>query len=173
MGMRSLADRKIEEGITFAGIAVVLLFVAVSARADLPQVDIKLGEASVLTSANELIASTGIVERRWKWTGFGLATQSLTNLQTGKQWIGRPERLTDWVYNDITKARQGVVLNMKAEIVPAGFSCAEHINLQTQVFYPSAQATVRHELDIYPSAPALRTNLQALNAQSSHDQKFL
>lgn len=157
--MRSLANGKNERNIFVCSVFALVLLAVVSARAELPLVDIKLGDASVQTSGDELIASTGLVERRWKWTGFGLATQTLTNLQTGKQWIGRPERLTDWVYNDITEARQGVVLNMKAEVVPAGFTCAEHINLQTQVFYPSAQATVLHQLDIYPDAPGLRSSL--------------
>jgi hypothetical protein len=52
----------------------------------LPVLNQAFQTATVKTNKNQLIVSTGKVQRTWRWTGKGLATISVKNLETGKEW---------------------------------------------------------------------------------------
>jgi hypothetical protein len=55
-------------------------------QAQLPVLNQSFQTASVKTNKNLLTVSTGKMQRTWQWTGKGLATISVKNLETGKEW---------------------------------------------------------------------------------------
>src|ERR1035438_9374430 len=57
---------------------------AAPADAPLPALDAAFGEARARSEGKFLVVTTGRLERRWFWTGKGLATVSLRDLSTDR-----------------------------------------------------------------------------------------
>lgn len=63
----------------------------------LSELSFKLGDASVTTDGEFLVVSTGLIERRWLWTGKGLVTFGLRDVSRGREWADvNPDCVSDW-----------------------------------------------------------------------------
>lgn len=56
-----------------------------------------LGKATLSVLNDTIIASTGKIERKWKWYDSGLLTTSIKDLTMNKEWAGANTRINcDW-----------------------------------------------------------------------------
>ena len=123
------------------------------------KVDIKLKKAFVAIEGDELVANTGLVERRWKWGANGLVTTSLKHLEAKKEWAGKTDSMDcDWSYTGYMAPGTAVLKSIKARLSSDEGFTSQHIELTTEVFYD--QVAVQHIVWIYPSASGFRTQLK-------------
>lgn len=122
----------------------------------------KYKSSSVNVSGDTLIASTGVVERKWVLSDVGLQTVSLKDLSSGKEW-GKSNRgvVCDW---DLPGA---IGKDSKATLVAfdvkegddEGFT-GRHLEVVTHFRYDSARIELQHVVWLYPGATGLRTQLR-------------
>ncbi len=148
---------------------VVVIVVALSvswghaATATIPfQVDLTLDRASVRTDKDLLIASTGRVERRWRWTGHGLVTVSLRDLDSSREWATAPAITCDWSLPGLIGEQTEAKLTSLTcrEDDDEGFT-SRHLAVMAEITYPDAKLVVRYIVWVYPDAPGLRCQLRA------------
>jgi len=121
----------------------------------LPELSAKFEQASARSVDDQLTISTGKVERTLRWTGTALATTSFQDLDTGEQWVKRPDaHKGDWDLGDLGR---GKLISMKAfENDDEGFT-SKHLAVETEIHYPRLH--VKHVMWAYPGAPGIRTQL--------------
>ncbi|ARN57364.1 hypothetical protein [Sedimentisphaera salicampi] len=139
--------------------AFAFLFIPAFCFAFIPQIDKSLGKARIYSEDEQLIASTGKVQRVWQWTDYGFGTVSLKNLSTGKEWIEEPENNCDWAYFGITEDKKGVIRKLDAEVQQATPFSKEHLRLRAVIYYPSERTSVLYEVCVYPGAEGIKTQL--------------
>jgi hypothetical protein len=132
-----------------------------------------LGSASVRSFGNELAVSTGVVERKWRWTGKGLVTVSLRDLRSGKEWAAQPGLASDWdLPNALEDPPEGTLVGSTARVGDdEGFS-GKHLEVVTTVRYEKSRLEVQHVVWAFPDAPGLRTQLR-VKALPGFDTKGL
>jgi len=122
-----------------------------------------LGPARVSFEGGRLIVTTGRVTRQWRWTGAGLATVSLVDVESGRQWVtGEPACRCDWSLAgriDGDSAAELISLTA-AESDDEGFTSG-HLEVIAAIEYPRAKVAVQVVIWAYPDAPGLRTQLRA------------
>ena len=138
----------------------IAILIDISAAAQLPKVKANIGKASAKTSGNNLIVSTGKVDRIWRWTGKGLVTTALNNEETGKSWCDlKPALSSDWVFYGFLEGVKGKITNLEArESDDEGFT-SKHLEVSVEVEYPTVGAAVQYRIWAYPDAPGIRTQV--------------
>lgn len=131
--------------------------------AALPPLDVSLDTASVRSAGEELTISTGVVEPTWRWTGAGLATISLKDLRTGKEWVHQDPVGSDWLaagwVGDSEGDSEGDLVSLTAERSDDERFTTEHLRVRAEVRYSATGAVVRFEVWAYPGSEGLRTQL--------------
>lgn len=121
-----------------------------------------MGKATLSVLNDTIIASTGKIERKWKWYDSGLLTTSIKDLTMNKEWARANTGINcDW---DLPGAIQP---DSKATFVSFdvresdddGF-ISKHLEIITQVRYDSARLEVQHVVWLFPNAPGIRVQLR-------------
>ena len=151
----------------------------------LPAISCESGKAHAYTNGDSLIVNTGEVERKWVWTGSGLVTQYVKNMDGGQLYSNAQKNIRcDWNLQDtgIEKDKRGGEQSLtgcdwnwlKADASPAsaklvsltarvgnddGFT-NKYVEVVTQLRYESLNLEVQHVIWVYPDAPGVRTQLR-------------
>lgn len=139
----------------------------------LPSIDCSLAEARVFSENNDLIVTTGCVQRVWQLTASGLCTRSLLDLQTLLQWRWDREDC-DWQLPDGTTAGRAELGSLTAEISDDQGFTDEHLKVSVEFAYPDSGMILRFDIWVYPRASGIRTQLSAkrisqANASEMHN----
>lgn len=143
--------------------AAIFLFSILPATAAMlpPDVRMELRGATVEFKDGDLFVSTGVLERKWRWTGNGLATMGLRDIARKREWVS-PQLAEgcDWTYPGFLDPREkGRLVSVTARIADDEGFTAEHLEVVTEVAY--TRLTLRHVVWVYPGAPGLRVQLFA------------
>jgi hypothetical protein len=132
-----------------------------------------LGTARASCTSNEFTVSTGVIERKWRWTGRGLVTVSLRDLRSGTERAVQPGRACDWdLPGALSDSVEGVLIGSTVrESDDEGFS-GRHLEVVNTIRYEKAHLDVQHVVWAYPDAPGLRTQLR-VKALPGFDPKGL
>lgn len=145
---------------------LITITLLTSAYGDVFQpLETSLESASVKASGDELIVSSGMVERRWKWTGSGLLTVGLRDLRSGNEWVDLPEHENaDWAFDQLTEGDAELVSLTAAASNDEGFT-SSHLEVLANSDSGRGLANMQRrarllggELDIH-SEPGKRTLL--------------
>lgn len=121
-----------------------------------------LKSARVLLRQNEIICSTGKMERVWKWTGSGWLTTSLKDMLRKREYAAANERTRcDWslpgAISDTSTARLiGVAVTREED---EGFS-SRFLQVVSTIQYPASGILLQQVVWVYPDAPGIRTQLR-------------
>lgn len=128
-----------------------------------PGINAKLDRAFARTEGNDLVVSTGRIERRWAWTGHGFVTTGMKDLQSGKEWVNvRPAHGSDWNYPGLLPedARAELLSLSARENDDEGFT-SRHLEVVAEIHYPERGLTLKQTIWVYPGASGLRQQLWA------------
>lgn len=126
------------------------------------EVEKRLGPARAVFDGHTLCVATGVVERKWRWTGNGFLTCSLRNSQSSREWC-RPQTTDrcDWLLPPSPQepgAARLVDVRL-SESDDQGFTSA-HLACWAEVEYPQERLVVLFIAWAYPNAPGIRTQLR-------------
>jgi len=130
---------------------------------NIDSLSLKFDSACVKTKNNLLIVNTGLIERRWKWTGKGFVTVSLRKLDSGHQWANtNTEHLCDWslpgIIDNSSNAKLTKLTAVKSD--DNGFT-SEHIEVVAEIKYPKSKLVLQYIIWVYPDSPGIRTQIRA------------
>lgn len=143
-------------------IQAIALMIVVSVGAGfgaVPEISGSLGPARVHSSGNRITASTGTVERSWLWTGHGLATVSVVDQRTGREWVNGDPAGCDWEEGEGSELPAAELVSLTAERSDDDGFTSEHLRVRADVRYPASGRVVRHETWVYPGSEGMRTQL--------------
>jgi hypothetical protein len=127
----------------------------------LPKLERSVDSATVKADGNLLTVSTGAVKRQWRWTGKGLVTTGLVDLESGRDWAStQPAVASDWSYAgliDDTTVANLVSLNAR-ESTDEGFT-SKHLEVAAEIDYLATGVSIRYLIWAYPGAPGIRTQI--------------
>ena len=119
------------------------------------------GSAKVVCKGKEMTVTTGMLERRWRWTGKGLVTVGLRDLASGREFAVSESRACDWdmpgVLNDSSKA---ILIGSSAAIRDDDGFTNKHLEVITTLRYEKANLEIQHVVWAFPGAPGVRTQLR-------------
>jgi len=125
---------------------------------ELPDLKLKLENATVKTRNNQLVVSTGRVERIFDITKAGLVTSSYIYLQSGENFVGRNSALlSDWKYPSLSE--RAYLEDISAKVSDDNGFTSQHIEVTANFIYPFDKLNIRYVIWIYPDAPGIRTQL--------------
>ncbi len=128
-------------------------FIKFSSAQELPKLKQSYRQSTAYTQGNQLVVSTGLVERRWTWTGKGLAT-SLVKSAKGELVAAATNLAADW---NIGELGEGRIVAIKAfQNSDEGFT-SEHLAVEVEVKY--AALFVKYVIWVYPNTTGFRTQL--------------
>ena len=145
--------------LALAFMPVIALVGAEPAAESLPKLSEAISGASAHTEGDRLIVSTGGIERRWQWTGHGLATVGLKDLVRGVEWAD-PALVQgcDWTYPGIigpnTPAR---LISLKARASDDEGFTSQHLEVTAEIGYPNL--ILRYVIWAYPGANGIRSQI--------------
>ncbi|SMO69589.1 alpha-amylase family protein [Solitalea koreensis] len=121
-----------------------------------------LKNAKVILSQNKIIASTGKIERVWKWTGNGLQTISLKDLLYNKEYAKiSPKLRSDWsLPGAISDSSSAELMNVEVTQNNDEGLSNMHLQIISTIKYPGAKLLVQHIVWVYPDAVGVRTQLR-------------
>lgn len=123
-------------------------------------IDLKLREAHAYTRNDELIVTTGRVERVWKLTKHGLATQSFRDVSMGQGWCGAYGGC-DWQMPEGEDTGPATLVSLEADVSDDEGFTREHVRVAATFRYAEQGLEVRMEIWAYPMASGFRTQLSA------------
>lgn len=132
----------------------------------LPQgLTVELAGAYARVEDGVLVIGTDVVERRWRWTGEGLATVSIKNTISGREWVAESARhVCDWAIGDVVGAvRDGAdasLASLSARAVTDDPWTSDHVEVRATVDYAVAGIGLQYVVAAYPSSPGMRTQLR-------------
>lgn len=138
---------------------ILFLLTTVGLFGLVPKLEVSLDSAKVTTFGDQITVSTGLVERTWRWTGRGLATSSLKDLRTGKEWVNTPAGDSDWEATGVVGDLAGELLSLTAEPSDDDNFTSKHLRVRARIRYPSSATVLRYEIWAYPGSEGLRTQL--------------
>jgi len=147
-------------------------FAAVSAgAANPPKLDHSLGAARASASGNTLTVSTGVVKQQWTLVPTGLATTSLVNLASGKEWCAPGNTTCDWGFYGLLDGRQARLVSLTADTDNDEGFAREHIRVLAEFEYPGTGLFARYEIWAFPGANGLMTRLWFKGDGEKHFKK--
>lgn len=138
---------------------VAFSLLATVVQAQLPQLDVTEGVAFAKTDRDQLIVSTGVATRIWKWTDQGLATISLKDERTGQEWVNTTPATSDWLIPGIAGDKNAKLVSLKANISTDQNFTSKHIQVIAEVAYPESSSTALWEIWAFPGSEGFRTQL--------------
>ncbi len=131
-----------------------------------------LGPARAAGSGNELVVTTGRVERKWRWTGKGLVTVGLRDVTDGKEWItNAPAHACDWnLPGALADGSDGELVSQVVRTDDDDGFAGPHLEVISTIRYAAAKLEFQHVIWAYPDAPGLRTQLR-VQALTGFDPK--
>jgi hypothetical protein len=140
------------------GMAAIIPMSAFAAIA--PQ-QMELGQAKVSVTATDLEISTGLISRKWRWTGAGWATTSLRSIAGNHEYAKPGGPACDWsLPGKLDDKTIGELTDFQiTEGDDDGFS-TKYLEVNSTVHYPRAGLAVQHVIWVYPGAPGVRTQLR-------------
>jgi hypothetical protein len=119
---------------------------------------VTLGKAEVHYSSEQIVVSTGRVERTFKITPAGMVTTSYIDLASKKDFIVPDSELkSDWNFPALTG--EAVPENITARISEDDGFTGSHIEVAADFVYPDDNLNLRYVIWVYPDAPGIRTQL--------------
>ena len=139
--------------LVFLSLGLILLQSVV--QASLPELNRSFEKAAAQTSNNRLTVTTGVVQRTWQWTGKGLSTISLKQLDTGKEWVAtQSPQIADWDLGDLGL---GTLISLKAFEHDDDRFTSRHLAVEAEIHYRNLH--LKYVIWAYPNASGLRTQL--------------
>ncbi len=137
------------------------------AAESLPKLEASLAGASARTDGDQLIISTGGIERRWQWTGHGLATVGLKDQARGCEWADPALAVgCDWscpsMIGPDTPAR---LISLTARSGDDEGFTSRHLEVTAEISYPDL--ILRYVIWAYPGAPGLRSQIWVKGARQA------
>lgn len=137
-------------------------FAAELSAQPLPQADRRLGNARIVVAGDTITASTGKVERRWVRQQEGLATVSLRDLTTGREWckpgLGAGP---DWdLPGRIGRGSRAELVSVQVDRANDDGFTNDYLEVVTRFRYDSARLEIEHVVWVFPDAPGIRTQLR-------------
>lgn len=137
-------------------------FAAELSAQPLPQADRRLGNARIMVAGDTITASTGKVERRWVRQQEGLATVSLRDLTTGREWckpgLGAGP---DWdLPGRIGRGSRAELVSVQVDRANDDGFTNDYLEVVTRFRYDSARLEIEHVVWVFPDAPGIRTQLR-------------
>ena len=130
-----------------------------------------LGHAKVEISRRRILVSTGKMERVWHWTSTGLATLSLRDQVTGKEWAAQPSHRCDWdLPGAPTNGVRGELVGSAVHVSDDDGFVEKHLELVSTIRYEQAGLEVEHVVWAFPDAPGLRTQLRVRALPGYHPE---
>ncbi|MCG8310119.1 MAG: alpha-galactosidase [Cytophagales bacterium] len=134
----------------------------------LPEQNISNGRATVFTEHDKLIISTGKVERTYRLTPYGFATESFRNISSDTEWVKtNPEILCDWSVDGYAR---GNLVTLSSFVSDDEKFTDTHICVEAEFEYPEKRLMLKYMVWAYPEAEGLRTQIQ-LKALPGFDSK--
>ena len=128
-------------------------FVGTVVAVELPRLEKSYGASRAYTEGDQLVVSTGAVERCWKWTGKGFKTESVKTASGTVIATGVPGT-TDW---DLGELGPGKIISLKAFENDDEHFTSRHLAVEAEIEY--ASLTLKYVSWAYPKAPGVRTQL--------------
>lgn len=152
-------------------LAQVFASLLITAFADVQPQQQELNGAKVNVSAMELEVSTGVISRKWKWTGAGWATTSLRDLVSKREYAKETGLACDWrLPGKLDDKSVGELADcVIRESDDDGFS-SKHLEVVSTVNYPKVGMAIQHVVWVYPGAPGVRTQVR-VKALPGYDAK--
>jgi hypothetical protein len=120
--------------------------------------ELKLDNASVHYSDEQIIVMTGLVKRVFEVTSKGLITTEYTDLNSGENFILPEQELqADWEFPSVKGNAK--LQNIRAEISDDEGFTSKHIEVAVHFSYPDDNLDLKYTLWVYPDAPGIRTQL--------------
>ncbi|WP_321290665.1 hypothetical protein [uncultured Sunxiuqinia sp.] len=135
-------------------VVLVVTFAPASILAsDLPKLNTSFKNTKAYTTSNQLIVSTGKVERTWRWTGRGFATTQIVN-SSGEIIATNSGQSADWDLGDLG---EGKLVSLNAFRDDDEHFTSEHLTVEAEIEYEKLQ--VKYVIWAYPGTSGLRTQL--------------
>ncbi|TRX59161.1 hypothetical protein FNH22_11600 [Fulvivirga sp. M361] len=137
----------------------------------LSRLEFTCGNASAFTKGDQLVLSTGLVERVYKITDYGLTTIQLSNGLSSGEWVNSDRGLCDWAIGENVR---GNLLSLRARVSDDERFTNEHILVEAEFEYPEKFMIIKYIAWVYPDALGLRTQLQikAMPGYSARSERF-
>lgn len=130
------------------------------AAAGLPLLNRSFGAARVRVEGDRLIATTGALERQWRFTESGLATCSLRDVARGREWIaGAKDQECDWQVPGLTEGPAKIESIDARESDDEGFT-SPHLEVVVSLLYPRPRVAAQYVIWLYAGAEGIRTQLR-------------
>jgi len=152
-------------------ILVLLISISIQTRGQKP-IDNKftLGSANAVFENNNLIVTTGKIERSWEWTGKGFVTVSLKNLETGKEWGKKNNQMADWELPNTPVLPKGELRSLAMKESTDENFTEPHVEIKANIRYQEALLDMNYIIWVYPSSNGLRTQIE-VKALEGYDPK--
>lgn len=137
----------------------ILIILIAGCKSNLPFLNVNTLGASAVTTGQDIVISTGVVEGKWKWTGKGFVTNGFKNLRTGTEWVSAENKNSaDWNLGlpGMDKAK---LISLEAMESDDESFTSKHIAVVATIEYPKANIELKYLILAYPGAPGLRTQL--------------
>ncbi len=138
------------------GLAFSIAFFSFSATSyakDLPKLRESYKHSTAYTKDNQLIVSTGSIERHWIWTGKGLATSLIKNSH-GAIFAKKTDFSADW---NLGQLGEGRIVSLKAFKNDDEHFTSDHLAVEVEIEYSTLD--IKYVIWAYPDASGLRTQL--------------
>jgi hypothetical protein len=154
------ANMYLKTRLAVALVCVVTITCSEAKENAMAKINAQLRSAIVRNEDGLLVVSTGIIERRWKWTGKGLLTVGLRDLRRSREWAAmEPAKECDWSLPSSYPKESAVLEGLVAEESSDDGFTSDHLSVTATVAYPAANLKLKYVIWVYPNAPGIRTQL--------------
>ena len=138
---------------------ILIVFLVLTSTQFIRAAKLTFEGASVNTSKNEIVVSTGKVEAKWKWTKQGFVSTGFKNLATKTQWAKKQRTLlADWNLGSLSM-ENAKLISVEAAVSDDEQFTSKHIAVTATIEYPKAKLVVKYLIWVYPNAAGIRTQL--------------
>ena len=137
----------------------------------LPELELAYENAKVFTKGNNLVISTGRIERTYTITDYGLATTEFRDRASSREWVKTSAELCDW---EIGENVHGNLLSLEAKVSDDEQFTNKHILVEAAFEYPEKLMVTKYCVWVYPDARGLRTqlHLKAMPGYAAQHERF-
>ncbi len=139
-------------------IGIIILLTSCSGN-KLPGIQRQFLDVKVSTNNNHLLVENSKIRRIWKLSEWGLVTESITNLTSGKSWENSESmQHCDWAYTGLVDEKTaGELVRLTAKRNNDEGFTSEHIEVIAEFYYPATESFIQYKIWVYPDAPGIRT----------------
>lgn len=143
------------------------MFLCFGLNAQTPVLNAKMNDIYASFEKNKLVIGNSKVERSWQWTGKGIVTNSLKNIETKKEWCNKNmDQQADWSIPNQPNLTDAKLISLSAkESDDEGFT-TRHMEVVAEIVYPEIKTGIKYLVWIYPEGSGIRTQLLVKSEQS-------